>query len=280
MSIELNNMNGSTEDSQPDSPAVPGRADTTCVSRSSTLSSASHAPTQIQLEETEVEDPVEATNGDVDGSHAGDRSIIDQLKECIPKGSNSILERVIHNRSPHAKVELKSHDGSVKCDAWKPKDVWEQVDKLAPSEHSVLVIDEIDDEWSDALCKRYPDKINKRFVLEHILGIDTRSRSLCCRHLCGHADEEWQGLKRSIDTDLGRLDRMFPFLSDPAHENFGGHIYCRLEPDDRTLHVHAVRGCRLSLGSSSQVKINRFLSRCQLQENFCKPSFPKTNSYL
>lgn len=163
MSIELNIMDNTTAESHPDSPAIPGRADATSISRSQTSPSGSHIPLPSQPEEIEIQAAVEAANEDVDEPGTTDRSILDLLKECIPKGSNSVLERVVHNRSPSAMVKLKSDSGSMQSDDWKSEAVWEQVDGLKSSEHIVLVIDDIDDEWCEAWCNRYPERSIKGF---------------------------------------------------------------------------------------------------------------------
>ncbi|GAB7329673.1 hypothetical protein MBLNU13_g01410t2 [Cladosporium sp. NU13] len=147
--------------SPPDSLAVPGRADNTLVSRCSTPPSESHFAPPFQPQGPEVQASRDDATANVDESRPAERWIIDQLKEYIPKGSDSVLERVVHNRSSCAVVTLKSNGGSMKPDVWKPKAGWEQVDKLDHAEHGVLIIDDIDDEWCDELCKRYPKMISR-----------------------------------------------------------------------------------------------------------------------
>ena len=71
----------------------------------------------------------------------------------------------------------------MKPDVWKPEAVWEQVDKLDRTEHGVLIIDDIDDEWCDVSCKRYPKTISRKFVLEHILGLDEKRDKLYCMRM-------------------------------------------------------------------------------------------------
>lgn len=302
MSTELSTMDHTTENSQPDSPAAPGKPDATPVSRSPTPPSGSHVPPQIQPEETEVQAAVETANANVDESRPADRSIIDRLKECIPQGSKPVLERVIHNRS-YAMVTLNWDGGSMRPRGYLPEDVWEQVDKLKPSEHVVLVIEDISEEWCDALCKRYPKAINERFLLEHILGLDESSRPFASTwpHVvrpwkdeseprrsippirAREVGEDEKELRRSIAADLERLDRVFPCLSDREHERFGGHIYCWPEVGDPSYPgrpISRIKGCYLTPNISDRIKINRFLSYCQLQENFCKSNFLKAKGPL
>jgi hypothetical protein len=72
----------------------------------------------------------------------------------------------------------------------------------------------------------------------------------------------------SIVADLERLDHIFPCLSDRIHERFGGHVDCWLASEDADFRIGPLRGCRLSLGTSDRVKVNRFLSYCQLGREF------------
>lgn len=268
-------MGDPTTKSHSESPAIPGRAGATSISRSQTLPSESHVPPQIQPEEAEVQASIEGANANPDESRPANRSIIDQLKECIPKGSNSVLERVIHKRPPTTKIRLMSDVGSMVLHPWNPQAVWEQVDQLKPSEHGVLIIDSINDEWCEALCTRYAGAIDRRFVLEHILGLDEKAR-----WPAGYEyDEE---LARSTATDLERIDRIFPWPLDRARVNIhsSDHIDCWFESEDPALRTRPVHRCQLSAGLSNRVKINRFLSHCQLQENFCQSTFqiPMTTS--
>lgn len=140
----------------------------------------------------------------------------------------------------------------------KPKAVWEKVDKLDRSQHGLLVIQDIDDEWCDALCKWYLKAINRRFILQHILGLDARAiqEPANARRQMHDHDEE---LARSLLADLERLDRMFPYLWDREHERFGGHIDCRLASERPGYRGYPFCGCHLSLGKSDRVKINRLL---------------------
>jgi len=162
----------------------------------------------------------------------------------------------------------------MKPDVWKPKAVWEQADKLDRTEHGVLIIDDIDDGWCDALCKRYPKTISRKFVLEHILGLDERARQTVL-----YEDEEESELERSLIADLQRLDRTFPDLAVHKQERLGGHVDCWKELDDLD-DQDLLDVCYLSPGTSNRVKVNRFLSYCQLRENFCKSTFPRAKGYL
>lgn len=251
--------------SQPDSPTGPRRPDATPIFGSSLPPPGSHAPSHIKPVETVAQVPVEAANEKANNPStvaSADRSIIDLLKECIPQGSKSVLERMVHYRAPYARVSFKSD--AVTTVAWDltPTSVWKWVDRLKPSEHGVLVIDDIDDSW----CKeftRYPEAINETFVLEHILGCELDVQD----PYHGPADI---GLQQSITADCERLARTFPGLSHPAVQGFCRHIDCWLELKDSELDVRSVHGWLLRPAQSGWLNVNSFLSYCQLKENLRK----------
>ena len=136
-------MDGRTEDTQPDAPAVPGRSDATSILRSSTPPSQRHVTPQIQPEEAEAQAPVENSNTNLDEPNTADKSLMNLLKECIPVDSTSIWRAVVNSWPKYATVRLKSDDPDVST----PIDVWERVDHSKSADHLVLVIEGIDDEW-------------------------------------------------------------------------------------------------------------------------------------
>lgn len=244
-------MDGRTENSQPDAPAVSGTSGDTSILRSSTPPSQRHVTPQIQPEEAESQAPVENANTNVDEPNTADRSLLNLLKECIPVDSKSIWRKAVHFRSPHPTVTLKS-DGP---DVWTPEDVWKRVDQSKSSDHLVLVIEDIDDEWCEALCTRYPKSINRKFLLEHILGFSLGRREL-------PYDPDDIGLSESMAIDLERLDRTFPYLSDSTTERLGRHIDCWMGPEP--LRNRSARGCLVVPVPLGWTQINRFLSYCEL----------------
>ena len=264
--IDPDTTDDTTEDVQADSPAAPGNPDTTPVSRSSTPPSRVDVPPQTQPEEAAVQASVEdavIAIGNVDNPgtvDSADRSIFDLLEECIPEGSKSVLESVIYQR-PRARISLKWDDDFMERYTWKPEAAWKQVDGLKPSEHIVLVIDSIDDKWCEALCNRYPKAINKKFVLEHILGLDAQAR-LPDPGPRGEWRGEWheeelgeelkEELKEMPTADLKRLDRIFPCFSELIRpdEHLRSHVGCWLDPEKPAFRTCSVRGCQLSLISS------------------------------
>lgn len=153
-------------------------------------------------------------------------------------------------------------------DVVTPEDVWERVDQSKSADHFVLVIEDIDDEWCEALCTKYPKSINLKFLLEHILGIRLERREFPY----GPDDV---GLSESMAIDLERLDRAFPSLLDSTTEKFGRHIDCWLEPEPSGPSKRSARGYRVLPTPLGWTQVNRFLSYCGLKENFCKSVYLK-----
>jgi hypothetical protein len=236
----------------------------------STSRPGSRTSLRICSEEVGAHAVVEAANGNVGEPETADESIIAALKECIPKGSNSIWEEVIHDWWTQVAARLNDEDKMSRF--WAPEDFWKQIDEARPSGHSVLVIDNINDDWCDALCTRFPETINRRFLLEHILGLQAGVR-------WSHNGADESPLERSVAADLERLYQAFPCLSNRATEGWGGHVDCWLDADDQEHRVRRIYGCSLSLTEYGWVQTNRYLSYCELKENLCKSDCPKLQRY-
>lgn len=246
MSIELNTPGERVAKSQTEAPATPGRADVTRISRSLTPLSGSHVAPQMQPQEIQSRASVEEAHENVVEPHIADKPIIEALKECIPKRSKSVLERLIHDRRKRAKANLKCDCGSIMHETWTPAAVWEHMGKTKPSEHAVLIIDDIDDEWCEALCTKYPHAINKKFLLEHILGLESARRA---KDIHDSLSFELQPeLNEAVDLDT--VDRIFPCLMNAHEESFGEHVDCWLEPGPPEARIYVYEGCKLRLDTS------------------------------
>jgi len=274
MSIELDTLGDGVAKSQLESPAVPGIENAIPVSRISTPLSRSQAPPQTQPEEIEAQASVKAANEDVDESNIAHRPIIEALKELVPKGSTSVLESQIHSRRTQAEAKLKCDGDHMMPGNWTPAAVWEHIGKMKSSDHGVLVINDVDDEWCEALCTKFPHAINRKFLLEHILGLENVRRT---QDVHDQLSLERQ-LELSEVVDLEPLDRMFPCLMNVEKERFGDHIDCWLEPGLSEARTYMYEGCKLRRDPSGWTKINRFVSFCQLDENFCKLTYLMSNS--
>lgn len=71
----------------------------------------SDVPLLSQPEDAEVEAVDEALNGNADETGIADKPVNEILRECVPEGSNSVLETMVHSRQGRAKVGLKSSKG-------------------------------------------------------------------------------------------------------------------------------------------------------------------------
>jgi hypothetical protein len=109
------------------------------------------ASIQTSSGDTEVQAAVEATDGNGQ-SATTNKSLFDVLKECIPKGSNSVLERTIHDRvhDPTGPNYRLFHN-EENLEFLSLEDMWAYLDKLKPSEHRTLIIQDIDYAWCERL---------------------------------------------------------------------------------------------------------------------------------
>lgn len=143
-----------------------------------------------------------------------------------------------------------------------PGDFWAHLDKVKPSGHSVLVINDVDSEWGEDLCTRFPKAIDRTFILEHILGFAWLKGCYALR--AKHGD-----LERNVVADLERLKQALPFLFEGQRAP-GKHIDCYVEAKNPKPQSRSFGDFYFVLAVSGWVKSNRFLSYCQLKDNFCK----------
>jgi hypothetical protein len=227
------------------------------------------ASRQNSPEQEEVEAIIQTSDGDGQPFTAK-KSLFDILKECIPAGSNSVLERTIHKPDHDLGPRVRLiHEGSD-LEPRNPGDVWARIDKLKDSEYGILVIEDIDDEWCEALCSRYPNSIDQAFLVEHITGIVR----VTPRVRCSFHEQCDIGIADSIVAGLERIDQAIN-LSHNAASGPGYHIDCWQEAKSPGLRECTMSGCRLVQMPSGWIKTNRFLSCCQLQENFRKFRLPQ-----
>jgi hypothetical protein len=106
----------------------------------------------------------EAEIGDVN------KTLFEVIRECIP--SDSPLSSLLDDRSRTSTKSSLVSNGYVPHATFGPQDVWDTLDKTEAQRDYVLVLHDIDSEWCEALCTRYPGAIDRMFLLEHILGID------------------------------------------------------------------------------------------------------------
>ncbi|GAB7329674.1 hypothetical protein MBLNU13_g01410t1 [Cladosporium sp. NU13] len=134
--------------------------DTICPTRDEAL--------RPQLEK--IKATLEASSGDKEAC-TGEKSLFQVLKECIP--DESLLKSFLDKRSrTTTRISLISNGGYARKSAHTPQDVWNVVDEKETSENHILIVRDIDSDWCEALCTQYPGSIDRRFILEQILGLD------------------------------------------------------------------------------------------------------------
>jgi hypothetical protein len=205
----------------------------------------------------------EATTGS-SPSFTAQAPLCKTLEECIPMYSDTVLGRVVSRRLYDSRATTSLiHDGD---NLIQPSlaDVWAHVDKLKPSEHSILMIEDIDSKWCEALCARYPKLINQTFLLEHILGLRLNEQWSVFP-----SQDEFELLGRGIASDLERINQAMPWLRDPTSIP-GQHIDVWEDEECPEFRRCSIGGCELVKLPSGWIKINGFLSHCQLQDNVCK----------
>jgi hypothetical protein len=172
------------------------------------------------------------SNSDSNGSSTTERSMFGTLEQCIPKGCGSVLESTIHDRSARATVCLKLDGGVV--ETLTLAETWTFIDRMKPSKHAALVIDDIDDiddEWCGALCDRYPESVNRKFPLEHILGLESKDLGppIYEHPMDEPMDEPMDDLKRTIWANSASLKKALPCLEDGPKSVSANHIDCWYE---------------------------------------------------
>jgi len=135
-----------------------------------TIRPSTHKALRAQLEK--IKKVLEASGGDEEEANAANKSLFEVVRECAPRGSplTSFLDNRSHKTT--ARISLISHGGYSRHATRTPQDVWNVVDQKNSSKDHILILRDIDSDWCEALCARYPGSIDRRFLLEHILGLD------------------------------------------------------------------------------------------------------------
>ena len=152
-------MNGSS--SLPVTEEVKYEGDTICPHRDATL--------RAQL--NNVKDMLEASSssGEEQGKVAK-KSLFETLRECMPSKSPPVS--FLDNRYPKTTRASLISNGYAPYAIRTHQDVWTAIDKTGPHTNHVLIVRDINSEWSEALCDRYPGSIDRRFLLEHMIAVD------------------------------------------------------------------------------------------------------------
>jgi hypothetical protein len=197
-------------------------------------------------------------------------SLLEAVQQSI--GLSSPLRRVAHPYNldpsyPHgmwggrqAIVRLVS---DIKGDTTgtaisSPRDLWVSLEAKT-AEHAIIVVDGIDNEWSEALCAKYPQHINEKFFLEHILGVPVPAE---CRCLLGKS-----ATCETITTDVERVVHLLNGRLDS--ERVGFHVNYLLKPEFTIVDPNPDMGCILRRASEKSWS-NGLISCCNLEGNLCK----------
>jgi hypothetical protein len=197
------------------------------------------------------------------------------LLEAVQKsvGPNSPLRRRRHPHNleprdfdvrwwsePQAIVRLVS---DIKGDTTgtailSPKDLWVRLEAKT-AEHAIIVIHGVNNEWSEALCAKYPQHINETFLLEHILGVPVTAG---CRCPLGKT-----ATCETIATDLERVARLLHGRLDSQRVGF--HFNYLLKPELTIVDPNPDMGCILRRASEKSWS-NGLISCCNPEGNLCK----------
>jgi hypothetical protein len=139
-----------------------------------------------------------------------------------------------------------------------PKDLWVRLEAKT-AEHAIIVIDGVDNEWSEALCAKYPQHINEKFLLEHVLGVPVPAE---CRCLFGKS-----ATCETIATDLERVTQLLHGRLESQRVGF--HVNYLLKPELTTVDPNPDMGCILRRASEKSWS-NGLISCCNLEGNLCK----------
>lgn len=128
-----------------------------------------HKALRAELEQ--IKKMLEASSSDEE-ANAANKPLFEVVRECAPPESplTSFLDNRSHTTT--TRISLMSHGGYGRHSIRTPQDVWGAVDQKEPSKDHILTLRDIDSDWCEALCARYPGSIDRRFLLEHILGLD------------------------------------------------------------------------------------------------------------
>ena len=123
----------------------------------------------LRAEIERIKGMLEAATGDDEASTI-DKTLFEVIRECVSR--DSPLKSFLDNYSRTFTRSSLVTNGHAPHTIRTPQGVWDVVDKTETQRDYVLVLRDIDSDWCEALCTRYPGAIDRRFLLEHILGID------------------------------------------------------------------------------------------------------------
>jgi hypothetical protein len=159
-----------------------------------------------------------------------------------------------------SEVQLMSNKNTISPNL-SPPDLWKKL-KDRDTEHAVILVNNVTDEWCEAICTRFPQRINEKFFLEHILGLTLPARCTCDRKTCSSCTV--------IEADVRSVVRSLAGRLDPKQEDVGFHINYWHEPGTEISGFRADEGGCILRRASESVQLYGFVSCCQLEEHICR----------
>jgi hypothetical protein len=163
---------------------------------------------------------------------------------------------------PLSEVRLVSgmEDGNTMSEKLLPADLWTKLE-YANTKQAIIAVNNIDDEWCKALCTRFSQHINERFLLEHILGL-TLPASCTCR-------DGISPICRAIAADVGRVNQLLSGRLDTPRGDVGFHINYWRESASAVNGPPPMEGCMLRR-AFEKIRSYGFISCCQVKAHICK----------
>lgn len=124
---------------------------------------------------------------------------------------------------------------------------------------AVILVRNIDDEWCEALCSRFPQRMNERFVSEHAMGLTLPAHCTC--------QYETSPSCEAVEADVDRVVQLLSGRLDPPFVGF--HINYWRESKPATSHSRPDDHCFLQRASQSTRPYGS-ISCCQVEAHLCE----------
>jgi hypothetical protein len=195
----------------------------------------------------------------------GRKSLIETVRSCFSaksllwKKCQPYLSHHADRLSEFPGVKLSSGDNAISPEL-SSTGFWMKL-KETTTEQTVVVVNDIDDHWCKALCTTFPQHINEKFLLEHILGLTLPAECSC--------DDGANVSCKAIAADVRRVSKLLAGRLDSPRGDFGFHISYWREPEPAMSRNEPVEACMLRR-ASERFQSHGFLSCCQLGAHLCK----------
>lgn len=214
---------------------------------------------------------VEASNH-VPNNH---KSLLDILRDCIaPESPLAYSIRQLSGHEGETRSALISDGYAISFGINAPEQLLSEIVGSKKSEKSVLLIHNVENRWCEALCSRFPESVDRMFLLEHIFGFDLPlfvenyyiipPENMTSKQT-GQRIVTTMSSYRSFD-DLAQ-DR----LARDKKKTYGFHVNCWYTSKSRTSSSsESIQRFKIRKTGESWNKTNDFVSCCRLTDNLCK----------